>query len=184
MEDYSHLTIIAELAVAFAGFAGVFVVLRHEAKGDWTRLERVRLASLLTLSIPVVFFSLIPVGQAPLIAQSEEVWRVSVSFSGLVLLALGAWAFPTYTRATNRIPSIASQNLTTIVAKIMALLFVVALALYAAVGLRLTSHQFSCYYFALLVQLLMCSIVFGRILLVRPPRESQLPGEHKDGRVL
>ena len=79
MEDYSHLAIISELAIAFAGFAGVFVVLRHEAQGEWTHLEKIRLVSLLTLSIPVAFFSLLPAGLAPLMEEPQQVWQVPLS---------------------------------------------------------------------------------------------------------
>ena len=172
MEDYSHLTIVAELAFAVAGFAGVFAVLRHEAKGDWTRLEQVRMTSLLGLSIPVAFFSMIPAGLAPLFEHSDPVWRISAACAGLSIVMFGAWSFPAYTRITNAIPTLAKRRSTTVMARGLFLLFLIVVVLHGSIVFDLTADKFSCYYFALLVQLSMCSILFTRILLVRPPGEA------------
>lgn len=178
MTNYADLSIIAEIAIAFAGFAGISVVLRHETSGAWTRLENIRLFTLLTLSIPVAFFSLLPAGLAPLIADPPQVWRVSAGLCGSTLLAIGIRVFPIFTRVTNEIPALARLRLTTLIARVMSLLWIIALLLYGAVAFGLTVQRFSCYYFALLVQLLMCSIIFGRILLIRPPQ--RLPDDQQE----
>lgn len=180
MEDYTQLTIVAELAFAVAGFAGVFAVLRHEASGDWTRLEQVRMASLLGLSIPVAFFSLVPAGLAPLFERADLVWQISAACSGATILIFAAWSFPAYTRVTNAIPALANRRSTTVVARGLFLLLVIAVALYGSIVFDITAHKFSCYYFALLVQLAMCSILFTRILLVRPPANSN-QAQHEQG---
>ena len=43
MDAFEHLTTIAELAVAFAGFAGIFVVLRHDSGSARRAIEEARL---------------------------------------------------------------------------------------------------------------------------------------------
>ena len=168
-DDYASLTVIADLAVAFAGFAGVFVVLRHETIGKWTELERVRLISLLTLSLHAAFLSLLPTGLAPLFEHHDEVWKMSAAIGGSTLALAGVWTFPASTRATNKIEEVANQKSAIVVARVMAALFVTALALYGLVAFEATLHRFSCYYFALMMQLAMSSLLFGRILIVRPP---------------
>jgi len=60
------LSTFAEVGIALAGFSGVVVVLGRRAVGEWIPLDRFRAITLLTLSLLLVVFSLLPLVLEPL----------------------------------------------------------------------------------------------------------------------
>ena len=57
MENNDALVLIAELAVAIAGFSGVIVALESRSVRSWTPLQRRNLRLLLQVSAVAIFFS-------------------------------------------------------------------------------------------------------------------------------
>jgi len=54
------LSLLAELAIAIAGFSGIVAVFGRRSAGEWTSAEGARLAGLLTLSLTAALFSVLP----------------------------------------------------------------------------------------------------------------------------
>jgi len=60
LPDPDALRTFAELGIALAGFSGIVAVLGRRSQGEWTALERARLFALLSTSLGVTFFSVLP----------------------------------------------------------------------------------------------------------------------------
>jgi hypothetical protein len=89
MQDFDFLFVVAQVAVAFAGFASIVVALLQVGSREHPGLESVRLTGLLFSSVTTVFFSLVPYICARLISDDESAWRIS---SALFFLVIG-WMF-------------------------------------------------------------------------------------------
>lgn len=86
MEYGDVLLTLAEVSVAFAGFAGVVAVFGRNDPATWTFADRSRFYSLVSTSLSVVFLSLVPIALAALEIPVSTVWRLT---SGLFLVYLG-----------------------------------------------------------------------------------------------
>jgi hypothetical protein len=75
MDDF--LLTVAEIAVAFAGFAGLVTVLARRPSGAEREFELVRLRDLLLLSLLAAAFALFPRLPALFGADDELTWRLS-----------------------------------------------------------------------------------------------------------
>lgn len=82
------LLTVAELAVAFAGFAGLVTVLTRRLTGSELEFDLVRLRDLLLLSLLAAAFGLFPKLPALFGATDELTWRLS---SGLLATAWGGF---------------------------------------------------------------------------------------------
>lgn len=87
MEYGDVLLTLAEVSVAFAGFAGVVSVFGRNDPSSWSFADRSRFYSLVSTSLAVVFLSVIPFGLAALHISAATVWRIA---SGLLVVYLAA----------------------------------------------------------------------------------------------
>jgi hypothetical protein len=77
------LSLLAELAIAIAGFSGIVAVFGRRSAGKWTPADRARLVGLLTLSLTAALFSVLPLVLLSVPVSDEACWRVL----GLLLAA-------------------------------------------------------------------------------------------------
>jgi len=81
----SALLTTAEVAVAFAGFASVVTVFRRREHAGWAPQDALRFQLMITSSLSVAFFALLPFAVSFFGASELTVWGVS---SGLLALYL------------------------------------------------------------------------------------------------
>ena len=77
MEVEGTLTVLAEIAIAIAGFSGIVAGLSRRSELEWGDLDRVRLGMLLQSSFVVAFFSLLTLVLASTDIDFATVWRIS-----------------------------------------------------------------------------------------------------------
>lgn len=70
----SALLTTAEVAVAFAGFASVVTVFRRQEHGAWASQDVLRFQLMITASLSVVFFALLPFAIRFFGASEPQVW--------------------------------------------------------------------------------------------------------------
>jgi hypothetical protein len=177
MESLEHLTIMAELAVAFAGFAGIVVVLKREDDDVWTALENARLWGLLVVSLPVAIFALIPIAVNSAGYTEPAVWRISATICVIALGLIGLTTFPRFGAALKSIPEALKPPSTKLLYAVNTSLYVVGLSLYAGIALDIITLKFTAYFSALLAQLCSSATLFLRTLTSRPERRSIMTNE-------
>ena len=90
MEAASTLEVLAEIAIAIAGFSGVVAALTiHTAQ--WSELDKIRLRALLQASLGTAFFSLLPLVLSSTTLRSPTVWVIA---SSTWLIYMGASTIP------------------------------------------------------------------------------------------
>src|SRR5512139_715244 len=77
---------LAPLALSLAGFSGLVAALRARNFKSWLPRERFLLWMLLTSSLGVMFFALLPAALDSVGASSRITWTVSSASLGLYLL--------------------------------------------------------------------------------------------------
>ena len=85
MQDFDFLFVVAQVAIAFAGFASIVVALLQVGSRDHPLLDSLRLRGLLNGSLTTVFFSLLPYICTRLIPDDEWAWRTSSATFFVVL---------------------------------------------------------------------------------------------------
>ena len=83
MANADLMLTVAEVAVTFAGFAGLVTVIAQRLSGGDTFLAIGRLQSMLVLSLLVAAFSFVPQLVAGFGLSEEAVWRTSSGLYGL-----------------------------------------------------------------------------------------------------
>ena len=83
MESNDALVLIAELAVAIAGFSSVVVALDSRAVRDWTPFQRHNLRILLQVSALTIFFALFPL-IFQRVVDNPSSWKWALGVYGLV----------------------------------------------------------------------------------------------------
>jgi hypothetical protein len=86
MHSADLMFVIAQIAVALAGFSAIIVALNQKPIREWVLMDQVNIRLLVQLSIVVIFFSLIPSLLAISIPVSD-VWFYSLWAYGLIHLA-------------------------------------------------------------------------------------------------
>ncbi len=86
MQDAEFLFIVAEVAVAFAGFASIVAVLGQRSTRDHPLLDASRLRGLLECSLVVVAFSLFPYVATRFFVDDSVAWRLSSGLFAAVAL--------------------------------------------------------------------------------------------------
>ena len=76
MPESDLLTALAEVGIGTAGFAGIVAAISSRS-GPWAPLDRMRLQMLLSISLSVVVFSLLPLGIYAGLADLHSSWLVS-----------------------------------------------------------------------------------------------------------
>ena len=85
MEHQEYLALVAEIAVALAGFTGIAGAFRFRDT-SWSAVELTYLATLLRASISALFLSLLPYLLDQLFANPDIVWRTA---SGTLATVMG-----------------------------------------------------------------------------------------------
>ena len=86
MPSHDILVLVAELAVAVAGFSGVVVALERRSVADWSRGEQRHLRILLQVSALAIIFSLFPL----ILRRGIDVpafWSIALSVYGIAHVA-------------------------------------------------------------------------------------------------
>jgi hypothetical protein len=87
MDDHSDLLLtMAEVAVAFAGFASITVLFRGRSAGEWTIADRLRYGAMLRGSLCACLFSLFPVVLFQ--AGVSETWTWSLTSACLLVYGI------------------------------------------------------------------------------------------------
>ena len=84
MRDAEFLFVIAEVAVAFAGFASIVAVLGQRTTRDHPLIDAFRLRGLLECSLAVVAFSLLPYVLVRISPNELLAWRLSSGLFAVV----------------------------------------------------------------------------------------------------
>jgi hypothetical protein len=89
VEGSDALFIVAELAIAFAGFASLATVIGRRHGGDRPEIDALRLRNMLEASLLVAALALFPLLPFYANVSSEGVWRSSSSLLGVIVPFLG-----------------------------------------------------------------------------------------------
>lgn len=163
LTDDELLLTIAEVAVAFAGFASLVGILGQRSSRDDTRVLGVRMRAMILFSLLAMAFSLLPSILDRFGLSDAAVWRTSSSVFLVCLLLVFLWLAPTLARLR-----LVRQNRPRVRFVILPLLFtglVTALgALIADVLLLAPAAVAALYALALFALLLLASLAFALIL--------------------
>ncbi len=91
MQDSDLLLTIAEVAVAFAGFASLVSILGHRSAQDDFYVSSVRMRAMVLYSLLVVAFALIPFVFNRYGLRDEALWRVSSALFAIAVVAVEVW---------------------------------------------------------------------------------------------
>ena len=91
LQDSDLLLTIAEVAVAFAGFASLVSILGQRSAQDNFHVSSVRMRAMVLYSLLVVTFSLFPFVFNRYGLRDEAVWRVSSALFAIAVLAVEVW---------------------------------------------------------------------------------------------
>ncbi len=109
MEVDGTLTVLAEIAIAIAGFSGIVAGVSRRAVSEWTVTDKLRLSMLLQISLSVAFFSLFPLVLASADIDSTYVWQIS-SASWLVSIVVSiSFALRRFVAMSGGSPSLPSD---------------------------------------------------------------------------
>ncbi len=165
MDQFDAMTIIAELALGIAGFSGVIVALSSRP-GEWSRVDRLRLATLLATGLGALFLVLFAMMLIMLQVDIDLVWRISsllMALHGLVIMITivpGAWSITRDTSGMKAPYSVAVFIPTVILAGLNILAQSVN-----AVGI-LTIDRFGIFFAGLVILLLNSGTQFVRLLFL------------------
>ena len=164
MVEADALQTLAEFGIALAGFTSIVVVFRRGG-GDFHPADRYRVFVALVPSLSAAFLALIPVGLDLVGLHPATVWRTS----SLVLVAAVTSIFVTNLIQERRLPPEAR----TVLSRLLTAFFRVVMGITILAGLInatdiLFPPQAGLYFFAVLWLLAIASIVFVRIVFVRP----------------
>ena len=165
LNESDFLLVIAQLSVAFAGFAGLASALSDRANMDDTRVDAGRLINMLVISLCTAMLALVPFIPSLFGVAENVVWRSSAAIA-LVTLVLFA---PGVAMRTRRMQQYTGFNMPSNVVNfglsaIAAVCFGVS-----AFGLPTTKPS-ATFVSGLVALLLICAIVFFRLIasLLRP----------------
>lgn len=167
MKDLDALLTIAEVAVAFAGFASIVSVLGRRSDRDISRFNRAALRGMIFCSLAVVFCAFAPLVPLRFGLESLLAWRLS----SLFLLAVSVALFLAGLQDGRRLRQ-AGVPLGMRLSAAIPLIAVAALAAAAAAGLG--GKTPALYLLALLLLLAIAGLLFSGILLTfLTPRSSK-----------
>jgi hypothetical protein len=67
---------LAEVAIVFAGFSGISVVLSRRGSGGWSDLDDLRIATMVESSVAFSLFALLPLGLWGVGLRGPMVWLI------------------------------------------------------------------------------------------------------------
>jgi hypothetical protein len=160
IQEHDLLLVIAQLAVAFAGFASLASALGDRGGDDGRRVDAGRLTNMLVTSLCTTMLAFVPFLPSLFGVADDLAWRAS---AGVAFLAMAVVA-PGILARTKRMKVYASFNATTNAVN-------VGLAGVAAAGFALSafglppSNPAATFIAALLVLLGICAILFLRVIV-------------------
>lgn len=172
MDEHGALLTLAEVGVAFAGFASIVMALNR--RGNWSSFDTERVRTLLVMSLAPTFYALLPFGFVGLDWPEPVVWRASATtafVAHVVLAASIARRMPLHTDARYVLPG--AQRFVRVGFGITALVMLLMLA----VAANLIEAKPSAYYFGLLLSLLVAALQFGRSITVLSPAAPDAPDD-------
>ena len=98
MEAASTLEVLAEIAIAIAGFSGVVTALSIRTS-QWSDLDKIRIRMLLQASFATVLFSLLPLVLFSTTLQNPTIWVIA---SSGWLIYMGVSTIPFVVRAIRK----------------------------------------------------------------------------------
>jgi len=155
MENAELLPTLAEIAVAFAGFASLVSILGGRSSGEQLLANLVRLRGMLQSAILVLAFSFAPFLPAKFGASAEFSWRAAGAVFAFAMLAPIPFQYP----------RVLSSPVNSRVAVSIGLMqFVAGLALATSVAILSPAIVVGTYHFALFVGLATSSVLFMRVV--------------------
>ena len=94
MDAGSSLQLIAQLAVAMAGFSSIVVAFRRRDENGWAPSDRIRLSLLVGDSLAVMFFAVLPLVLQSYGVDAAFIWGLSSTTLGLYVLGRGVVTLP------------------------------------------------------------------------------------------
>lgn len=158
MPESDILLTIAEVAVAFAGFASLVGVLGQRSSADDPRVMGVRMRAMLLSSLMVVGFSILPILLAAYGASPDLIW----SASNLVLLAVTAGYYWWFVRALQSLGGIPTTRFQSVV--VVPILMTVMLSLGGVVLANIFFASPAVYLTALALLLFQSGFAFSLIV--------------------
>jgi len=163
MEPGEALSTAAQIAVTFAGFAGVVVVFRRESVHDWSPVDKLRLRLLLTNSILPLVLCMIGLLLLTIRPVPADIWRWCSGFAFVVSLLFAITMTKHFRRLALR--EVQSEPLTRFVFYLFGTIGIAAnlLQLYNAASLG----AFWPFFAGIVVQLVTGMFQFARMILLR-----------------
>ncbi len=97
MPASDFLQTLAEISIAFAGFASIVVAFRRRDAGSWTQPDALRYQMMLSSSLASLFFSILPIAIHYCGFSDQVVWRASSALLALcqvlVMILTGSPSF-------------------------------------------------------------------------------------------
>ncbi|HSM07258.1 MAG TPA: hypothetical protein VK858_21705 [Longimicrobiales bacterium] len=98
MDGSEYLIVIAEIAVAFAGFTSIVAVFQQRRK-DWSALQAHRINVMLQYGLLGVALALLPMPLVAIGVAEKDVWRLSNGLAGVLNLGHATvFVIPKYRR--------------------------------------------------------------------------------------
>lgn len=154
------LLTVAEVAVAFAGFASVVVLFQHRDPTKWQPQIIVRLRTMVESSLGALFFSLLPFALHHLGATGQQLWAWSSGLMACVMVGF-------FTVVTKRsIPLIRSSRLSPRFSLIAAGFTVLVLGVQILNSAGFFFHrEFGAYLIGVIWSLAFASLMFLRVVV-------------------
>ncbi len=159
LQDADLLLTIAEVAVAFAGFASLVSILGQRSARDDFRVSSVRMRAMVLYSLLVVAFALFPFVFNRYGLSDEAVWRVSSALFAIAVAAVEVWLI----RRVMRLHALSHRTLPVLVI-VIPTLSLAGLTLLANATIVPSSLTAAVYLTGLGLLLFLAGLVFALIL--------------------
>jgi hypothetical protein len=164
VEGADSLLTTAEVAVALAGFAGIVVVLGKPSLSDWSRVDVLRLETLLVVSLGAVVFALVPIA----LHHAGLPGRTVIATSSALMMLYIAALLCRFQIRVRRLDPESRATLSPIFTRVILAVWIVIFVNLALNSLDVVfQREFGIYFLALLWFLIVSVIQFARIILVR-----------------
>ena len=161
MEGSDVLIVIAEVSVAFAGFAGIVAVFRQRDLAEWAAVDATRFRFMVECSLMTILFALLPFVFRHLGASPAATWSACSGLMGAAVACLLVIASLRMRRVRSQTP-----GFNTALLRFMQAVSLLTLALLALNALRIGfTAEFGPYLAALAWLLVASGINFFRLLL-------------------
>ena len=91
MDQVELLTAIIEASIALLGFSGLVIALGRRSSGEWSPIEKVRLALLLTIGVVLLGCTLLALTLLSAGLSHAVVWALSSGSCAVLVLPVAVW---------------------------------------------------------------------------------------------